>query len=59
MAAMKQLWEDINYCLDNYKGPHNYKSCQQIADELSCPVEWVNEIVEQRWTQIVGESETA
>ena len=58
MGQMKQLWEDINYCLDLHRGPQNWKSCQQIADDLGCPVEWVNEIVEQRWKETVGETET-
>ena len=49
MAAMKELWENINYLHDKYRGPVNWKSCQDIADELGCPVEWVNEIVEERW----------
>jgi hypothetical protein len=54
MAAMKELWENIHYALDTFRGPHNYKSCQEIADELGCPVEWVNEIVEQRWNEMVS-----
>jgi hypothetical protein len=55
MGQMKDLWENINYALDMFNGPHQYKSCQEIADELSCPVEWVNEIVEQRWKGIISE----
>ena len=54
MGQMKELWENINYALDKFKGPHQYKSCQQIADELNCPVEWVNEVVEQRWEETIG-----
>jgi len=54
MAAMKELWENIHYCLDNCTGPNNWKSCQEIADELGCPVEWVNEIAEQRWNEMVS-----
>ena len=57
MAAMKDLWENIHYALDTYKGPANWKSCEEIADELGCPVEWVNEIVEQRWKETIGEVE--
>ena len=53
MAAMKELWENINYLLDKYRGPVNWKSCQEIADELGCPVGWVNEIVEERWNERV------
>ena len=55
MGQMKDLWENINYALDMFKGPHQYKSCQEIADELSCPVEWVNDVVEQRWKEVVSE----
>jgi hypothetical protein len=46
MAAMKELWENINYLLDTTKW-----SCEEIANALKCPVEFVNEIVEQRWNE--------
>ena len=46
MAAMKGLWENINYLLDTTKW-----SCEEIANSLNCPVEFVNEIVEQRWNE--------
>jgi hypothetical protein len=49
MGQMKHLWEDINYLLDTTKF-----SCEEIANSLSCPVDWVNEIVEQRWIERVG-----
>jgi hypothetical protein len=49
MAAMKEIWEDINYLLDTTK-----YSCQEIADTIGCPVEWVEEIVEERWIERVG-----
>ena len=54
MGQMKDLWENIHYALDTFHGPHNYKSCQEIADNLGCPVDWVNEIVQQRWDERVG-----
>jgi hypothetical protein len=50
---MKELWEDIHYLLDTTKW-----SCDEIANALSCPVEMVNEIVEERWMAAVGKSET-
>jgi uncharacterized protein (DUF111 family) len=53
MGQMKELWENINYALDTYIGAE-YKSCEEIADELKCPVEWVNEVVEQRWEEAIG-----
>jgi hypothetical protein len=46
MAALKVLWENINYLLDTTKW-----SCEEIATALNCPVEFVNEIVEQRWNE--------
>jgi len=54
MAAMKELWENIHYELDTCVGPHAWESCQDIADRLGCPVEWVEEIVEQRWMDRLG-----
>lgn len=54
MGQMKDLWEDINYLLDLYRGPQNWKSCEAIADELSCPVGWVHDVVEQRWNERIG-----
>ena len=54
MAAMKELWEEINYLLDTTRW-----SCDEIANYCSCPVDWVNDIVEERWQDIlVGKSET-
>ena len=53
MSAVKELWEDIHYLLDTTKF-----SCEEIANTLKCPVEWVEEIVEQRWMERVGKSET-
>lgn len=58
MSHMKDLWENIHYCLDTYRGPKNWKSCQEIADDLGCPVQFVNEIVEQRWEEMIGGVET-
>ena len=49
MAAMKELWEEINYLLDTTRW-----SCDEIANYCSCPVDWVDEIVEQRWMERVG-----
>lgn len=49
MAAMKELWEDINYLLDTTKW-----SIDEIANSLSCPVEMVEGVVEQRWMDRLG-----
>jgi 8-oxo-dGTP pyrophosphatase MutT (NUDIX family) len=49
MAAMKELWEEINYLLDTTKW-----SCEEIANYCSCPVDMVNGIVEQRWNERVA-----
>jgi hypothetical protein len=53
MGAVKELWEDVNYMLDVCIGM-NYMSCQEIADELGCDVEFVHQIVEQRWNERIG-----
>jgi len=46
---MKELYENINYLLDT-----THLLCQEIADQLSCPVEYVNQIVHQRFLAKVG-----
>ena len=48
MGQMKNLWEDINYLLDTTQ-----MLCDEIAATLECPVEWVNEVVEDRWKERV------
>ena len=53
MSAMKELYEDIHYLLDTTRF-----SCDEIANSLKCPVEMVEEIVEERWMDRVGKSET-
>jgi hypothetical protein len=53
MAAMKELWEEINYLLDTTRW-----SCDEIANYCSCPVDWVNDIVEERWEERVAKSES-
>lgn len=53
MGAVKEVWEDIHYLLDTTKF-----SCEEIANTLKCPVEWVEDVVEQRWMERVGKSET-
>ena len=45
---MKELWESINYLLDTTKW-----SIAEISNYLGCPVEWVEEIVEQRWQEAI------
>lgn len=48
VAAMKDLWEQINSLLDTTKW-----SCEEIANYLETPVSWVNEVVEERWTTMM------
>jgi hypothetical protein len=57
MSKMKELCISIEEALDKYRGPQDYKSCEEIADLLECPVSFVNDIVEQRWKETVGEYE--
>lgn len=45
---MKELYENINWLLDTTKW-----SITEISNYLCCPVEWVEEIVEQRWHEAV------
>ena len=49
MAAMKELWENINYLLDTTKW-----SCEEIANALKCPVDMVNGVVEERWKERIA-----
>jgi hypothetical protein len=46
---MKELMEEINYLLDTTRW-----SCADIADYCSCPVSYVNEIVEARWKKRIS-----
>jgi hypothetical protein len=32
-------------------------SCQEIADQVDCPVDWVNGIVEKRWESLLANQE--
>ena len=32
-------------------------SCQEIADQVDCPVDWVNGIVEERWDTLLANQE--
>ena len=32
-------------------------SCAEIADQVGCPVEWVNDIVQERWDNILDNQE--
>jgi hypothetical protein len=46
---MKELWENINYLLDTTRW-----SIAEISNYLGCPVEWVEEVVEQRWQDAIA-----
>ena len=32
-------------------------SCAEIADQLDCPVDWVNDIVQERWDTLLANQE--
>ena len=32
-------------------------SCAEIADQVGCPVDWVNNIVQERWDAILDNQE--
>jgi hypothetical protein len=32
-------------------------SCQEIADQIGCPVDWVNDIVQERWDTLLANQE--
>jgi len=32
-------------------------SCEEIANQLDCPVEWVNNIVQERWDALANNQE--
>jgi predicted XRE-type DNA-binding protein len=51
MSKMAELNMDIHYLLDTTR-----MTCQEVADTLGCPVDWVNEIVEQRWQDVCNET---
>jgi hypothetical protein len=55
MSKMAELSMEINDALDTFVGPDNWKSCQEIADLIGCPVEFVNQIVEDRWEESMNE----
>ena len=46
MSYMSNLDLEINDLLDNTR-----MSCNEIAEQLQCPVESVNSVVEQRWNE--------
>ena len=48
MSKIKDKLIEIEEALDEFNGPHKWKSCQEIADMLGVPVDWVNEVVVER-----------
>ena len=56
MSRMAELDMEINDALDAHRGPENWLSCQEIAMKLEIPVELVNQVVENRWNILTGES---
>lgn len=49
MSYFSNLDLEINDLLDNTKW-----TCEEIANELRCPVEFVNDVVEQRWNERIA-----
>lgn len=47
---MKDLYESISYLLDT-----THLLCQEIADELSCDIVFVEQIVHGRFLKAIGE----
>jgi predicted XRE-type DNA-binding protein len=49
MSYMSNLDYEINELLDTTR-----MSCEEIATALQCPVQLVNDVVEQRWNERVS-----
>jgi hypothetical protein len=46
--------QQINEALDKHRGPEDWMSCEELAANLSMPVEMIHAVVEQRWKAIMG-----
>jgi hypothetical protein len=49
MSYMSNLDYEINELLDTTR-----MSCNEIAERLQCPVQLVNDVVEQRWNERIA-----
>ena len=49
MSYFSNLDYEINELLDTTR-----MSCEEIAASLQCPVQFVNDVVEQRWNERVS-----
>lgn len=52
MGKIKEKMIEIEEALDEFNGPHKWKSCQEIADMMGVPVDWVNSIVIERGKKV-------
>jgi len=52
MSRMSEIDMMIRELLDT-----TMLSCQEIADQVDCPVDWVNGIVEERWESLLANQE--
>lgn len=52
MSKMGDLLIDIEEHLDN-----TTLSCEEIATKLNVPIEWIHQVIEDRWKAIIGEAE--
>lgn len=52
MSKMSDIDSSIHDLLDT-----TMMSCQEIADQIGCPVDWVHAIVEQRWDGLLANQE--
>jgi len=46
MSCMSNLDYEINELLDTTR-----MSCEEIAESLHCPIEFVNDVVQYRWEE--------
>jgi len=56
MSRMSELDMEIRDALDMYRGPKNYKSCEEIATMMNIPVQMIHDVVEMRWNELIGDA---
>jgi len=49
MSYMSNLDYEINELLDTTR-----MSCEEIAESLRCPIQFVHDVVQQRWEAIIA-----
>jgi hypothetical protein len=52
MSKMSDIDMEIRDLLDT-----TMLSCAEIAEQVGCPVDWVNSIVEERWEALLANQE--